>query len=162
MKKINSAQNLERFRKAIQKEKDPHRVCIAVCGGTGCLANSSQEVISAFEREIEKRELKNEVEIRVTGCHGFCERGPLVVIHPQGIFYQQVTVEDVSEIVSQTVLEKKVLDRLLFFDPATNQKIQLEKEVPFYKEQTRLIFGNKEKLTPPKSRITLPWEGIPA
>ena len=150
MKKINSAQNLERFRKAIQKEKDPHRVCIAVCGGTGCLANSSQEVISAFEREIEKRELKNEVEIRVTGCHGFCERGPLVVIHPEGIFYQQVTVEDVSEIVSQTVLEKKVLDRLLFFDPATNQKIQLEKEVPFYKEQTRLIFGNNGKIDPTK------------
>ena len=150
MKKINSAQNLERFRKAIQKEKDPHRVCIAVCGGTGCLANSSQEVISAFEREIEKRELKNEVEIRVTGCHGFCEQGPLVVIHPEGIFYQQVTVEDVSEIVSQTVLEKKVLDRLLFFDPATNQKIQLEKEVPFYKEQTRLIFGNNGKIDPTK------------
>jgi len=147
---MNSAQDLERFRKAIQKEKDPHRVCIAVCGGTGCLANSSQEVISAFEREIEKRELKNEVEIRVTGCHGFCERGPLVVIHPEGIFYQQVTVEDVSEIVSQTVLEKKVLDRLLFFDTATNQKIQLEKEVPFYKEQTRLIFGNNGKIDPTK------------
>ena len=82
------------------------------------------------------------MDIRRTGCHGFCERGPIIVIHPQEICYFQIEPEDVPEIVLQAIKEKKVIERLLYADTNTNEKIIHESEIPFYKNQERLVLGS--------------------
>lgn len=112
------------------------------------MALGSREVIHTSTEEIERRGLKYKVDIRTIGCPGFCERGPLVIIYPQAILYQRVKVEDISEIISETVLKNKIIDRLLYVDPATGQKITYESEIPFYKKQKRLLLGNNSKIEP--------------
>ena len=97
---------------------------------------------ASIEEEIEKQGLSAEVDIRRTGCHGFCERGPIIVIHPEEICYFQIEAKDVPEIISQTIKEKKVVERLLYTDPSTNEKIIHESDIPFYKNQERLVFGS--------------------
>jgi len=148
MPRINSAAELEEFRKGILSKRDPDKPCIAICAGTGCLALGNDKVISAFEEEIKKQSLEAKVDIRATGCHGFCEKGPNVVIYPEEICYMEVTPEDVPEIVSQTVLGKKVIDRLIYTDPNTGEKAAYQSEIPFYKNQKRFLIGNNPKIDP--------------
>jgi NADH-quinone oxidoreductase subunit F len=147
-KRLGSVVKLEALRNAIAAERDPNKPCITVCGGTGCHSFGSQGVSDAFKAEIKKNKLANKVEVKVTGCHGFCEKGPLVVIKPKDIFYQKVTEKDVPEIVAETVVRGKVLDRLLYIDPDTGKKITYEPDVPFYKKQKRLVFGNNGLIDP--------------
>src|SRR3990172_13229153 len=113
---LNSPAELEQLRQDILSKRDPGKPRISVCAGAGCLATGASKVISAFNAELEKQGLKGEVSTKSTGCPGFCERGPIVVIDPEEICYLQVTPKDVPEIVSQTIKEKKVLDRLLYVD----------------------------------------------
>ena len=148
MPKINSPTELEELRKGILSKRDPNKPCITICAGTGCLALGSDRVISAFEEEIEKQALKTKVDVRGTGCPGFCEKGPIVVIYPEEICYIGVTPEDAPEIISQTVVGKKVIDRLLYTDPNTGEKAVHEYEIPFYKNQMRLLIGNNIKIDP--------------
>lgn len=103
--KLESANDLAALRETILGQRDPNKTCVTICGGTGCRAWGSEEVRQAFIQEIRKQGLAGEAEVMRTGCHGFCERGPVVVILPQEIFYQQVAIEDVPEIVSETLLE---------------------------------------------------------
>ncbi len=145
---MNKVDTLEAVRESIIKNRDPNKLCITICGGTGCLALGGKSVISAFNQEIKRKRLETEVDVRITGCPGFCERGPLVVIRPQNIFYQQVRVEDIPEIISETVLKGNIIDRLLYTDPNTGKKIICEADVPFYKKQKRLIIGNNELIDP--------------
>ncbi|MGD9142890.1 MAG: NADH-ubiquinone oxidoreductase-F iron-sulfur binding region domain-containing protein [Dehalococcoidia bacterium] len=147
-KRLKTVEELEKLRQAILDDKDTSRTLISVCGGTGCRASGSEAVVDAFAEEIERLELQAKIEFKETGCHGFCERGPLVVIGPQKIFYQRVQPEDVPEIVAETVLQGKVVKRLLYTDPATNEEITSEPDVPFYKRQTRQILGANGEIDP--------------
>ncbi len=147
-KRVGSAAELESLRQSIVSQKDPKRTCISVCGGTGCRASGAEAVVDAFADEIERRELQIQVELKETGCHGFCERGPVVVIRPKKIFYQRVQPEDIPEIISETVLGGKIIERLLYVDPVTGEKIIYEPDVPFYKKQTRTIFGANGEIAP--------------
>ena len=92
--------------------------------------------------------LEAKVDIRATGCPGFCERGALLTIYPQGIFYQQVKIEDVPEIISKTILKGEIIDRLIYQDPNTGEKFIHEDDVPFYRKQQRLLLGNNNKIDP--------------
>jgi len=159
--RLGSPQELEALRDSIIKARDPNQPCIVVCGGTGCLALGAQEVISAFEQEIKKGGLKNKLALRVTGCPGFCERGPLVVIKPENILYQQVESKDVADIVSATV-KGNIVDRLLYTDPDTRKKITYEHEVPFYKKQKRLLLGDNSNIDPTEIRDYLALGGYAA
>jgi len=159
--RLGSPQELEALRDSIIKARDPNQLCIVVCGGTGCLALGAQEVITAFEQEIEKGGLKNKLALRITGCPGFCERGPLVVIKPENVLYQQVKSEDAAEIVSATV-KGNIVDRLLYTDPDTGQKITYEHEVPFYKKQKRLLLGDNSNIDPTEIRDYLALGGYAA
>ncbi len=159
--RLSSPQELEALRESIIKSRDPDKSCIVVCGGTGCLALGAQEVITSFRREIEKGKLGKKLSLRITGCPGFCERGPLVVIKPENILYQQVRNEDVAEIVSETV-KGKIVDRLLYTDPNTGQKITYEHEVPFYKKQKRLLLGDNSNIDPTEIRDYLALGGYAA
>jgi NADH-quinone oxidoreductase subunit F len=145
---INSPAELEQLRQHILSKKHCDKARISICAGAGCLATGAGKVIDAFNAEIEKQGLGTEVNIKGTGCPGFCERGPIVVIDPEDICYLQVTPEDVPDIVAQTVKDKKVLDRLLYTDWAKNEKAIHEADIPFYKHQERNIIGNNIKIDP--------------
>jgi NADP-reducing hydrogenase subunit HndC len=146
--RIDSASELEKLRKAVLSRRDPDRPCIAICAGMGCLGRSNGRVVSAFEEEVDKRDLKTKVDIRATGCHGYCEKGPMVVIYPEEICYLGVTPKDAPDIVSQTVLGNKVIDRLIYADPDTGEKAAHQSEIPFYNKQTRHLMGSNSKIDP--------------
>jgi len=146
MARLNTPEELEKFRQEIVSKRDPNRSCISICAGAGCLASGSSEVMGAFKAEIKKQGLTTDVDTKGTGCPGFCERGPVVVIYPEEICYLQVTPEDVSEIISQTIKEKKVVDRLLYVEPTTGEKATHESDIPFYKHQERNLICNNIKI----------------
>ena len=150
MPKMDSHTQLDTWHSSLVDAIDPVRPCITVCGGTGCRVYGSEKVWNAFRDEIERQEVNATVEfdVKVTGCHGFCEKGPLVVIHPQGILYTHVGAKDVPEIVSQTVVEGKTIERLLYEEPQTGEKIELEERIPFYRHQHRLILDLNGALDP--------------
>ncbi len=147
MPKFSSPAELEEFRQEILSKRDPNKPCIAICSGTGCHACGSERVNAALEEEVKKQGLETEIGIRRTGCHGFCERGTLVVIYPEEICYVNVQPEDAAEVV-QGVKDKKVVERLLYVDPTTGKKITHESEIPFYKNQVRIVLGNNKYIDP--------------
>jgi NADH:ubiquinone oxidoreductase subunit F (NADH-binding)/(2Fe-2S) ferredoxin/Pyruvate/2-oxoacid:ferredoxin oxidoreductase delta subunit len=146
MGRLNSPEEVTKFRQEILSKRDSNTPCISVCVGTGCLASGASEVLAAFKTGIEKQGLTADVDTKGTGCPGFCERGPVVVIYPEEICYLQVTPGDVPEIITQTIKEKKVVDRLLYVDPLTGEKVTHESEIPFYKHQKRNVIGNNIKI----------------
>ena len=148
MARIETPEALEKVRQEILSERDPKRPCITVCAGTGCLASGAASVVAAFQEEIEKQNLKVGLGFRATGCHGFCEKGPIVLIDPEEICYLQVAPTDVFEIISETVKGKKVIERLLYVDPNTGEKAVHESDIPFYKNQKRMIFGANRRVDP--------------
>jgi NADP-reducing hydrogenase subunit HndC len=147
MSRISSFAELEKLRQEIKGKRDPNKPCITLCSGTACHASASENVNEALEKELEGQGLKGEIDIRRTGCHGFCEQGPLVVIYPEETCYTKVKPEDATEIV-QSVKEKKIIERLLYTGPATGEKIVHEPEIPFYKNQQRLVFGPNRWIDP--------------
>jgi len=148
MPRINSPAELEELRKGILSKRDQNKPCITLCSGTACNASGSGEIAASIQEEIKKQGLSAEVDFRRTGCHGFCERGPIIVIHPEEICYLQIQPKDVPEIISLTMKEKKVIERLLYTDPNTNAKIIHESEIPFYKNQERLVLGSNGRIDP--------------
>jgi len=148
MTRIPSVEALEDLRANLKKTLHPKRRAVTVCRSTGCTAHGSGAVIAAFQEELAKGNLLEEVEILITGCHGFCEKGPIVVIRPEEIFYHSVAPEDVPEIVEHTVKNGEVVERLLYTDPQTGEKILRERDIPFYKHQERVIFGSNGMIDP--------------
>ncbi len=130
------------------KKRQPDRPRIAICGGTGCHAYGCVRVADALMTEAVRQGINDKVDIKTTGCHGFCERGPIVVIHPGGIFYQQVKPEDVSEILGETIGKNNIVERLLYADVVSGKKFIHWNEVPFYQKQERLIFGSNGEIDP--------------
>jgi len=147
MSVINNLTELDEYRKQIKKHQSKLK-SVAICSGTGCQALGSNGVLKAFKDEIKKRGLQDEVKVMDSGCHGFCERGPLVVIKPGGIFYQKVKPSDIESIVEKTIINGELVQKLLFVDPHDNIKYQKEEDIPFYKKQKRLIFGDNVKISP--------------
>ncbi len=144
---LNSPADLEKLREEILSKRNPNKPCITICCGTGCHAYGSETVNINFEREIKKQGLEGEIDIKRTGCHGFCERGTLVVIYPEEICYTNVKPEDAAEVV-QSVKAKRIVDHLLYVDPVTGEKIIHESEIPFYKNQSRIVFGPNRQIDP--------------
>ncbi len=122
-----------------------------MCCGTGCLAGGSMKVAEAFAREIDAQHVPAHLGVFVkrTGCHGFCQRGPLVVIQPGGILYTHVKPADVAEIVEQTVARDRVIPRLLYRDPSDRtSRIAHYEDIPFYRHQTRVAMRNIGRVDP--------------
>ena len=92
--------------------------------------------------------------MRLTGCHGFCERGPLVLVLPEGILYQHVRVDDVPEIVESTVMRGELVERVLYVDPSSRAAHRTEAEIPFYAHQQRLVLRTTDASTRCRSRTT--------
>jgi len=153
---------LEEIRGEILKSRKKQKPTITICSGTGCHAYGCVKIAQAFEDEIKKQNLQDTVDVRTTGCHGFCERGPIVVIQPDGIFYQKIQLKDVKEVISETIKGKKIIERLLYVDPKTGEKIVYEKEVPFYKKQKRIIFENNGFIDPTEIKDYMALNGYSA
>ena len=147
MAKLKSLDELETLRKSVTGKRDPKKTVIAICNGTGCQAYGCKSVTAAFQEEVAKQNLAAKMDVRPIGCPGFCERGTLVVIKPQGIFYQRVRPKDVPEVVGATN-KNDVVSRLLFTDRATGARVTNENDIPFYKKQKRLIIGNNGLIDP--------------
>ena len=148
MNRLTSPRELQALRESIVQGRDPNRRCVTICGGTGCLALGAAEVITAFERELGEQGLDAREDLRITGCPGFCERGPLVVIEPDSILYQRVKQRDVPEIISETVGKGNIVERLLYVDPETRERAVHEDEIPFYKKQLRLLLSDNSRIDP--------------
>ena len=160
--RLKSAEDLVAFRDAILRKRDPHKTCVTICGGTGCRAWGGEELRLAFFRELQKQGLEGKVEVMRTGCHGFCERGPVVVILPSEIFYQQVVIGDVPEIVSQTLKKGQTVPRLLYTDPATGRVVTYDHDVPFYQRQMRTVLSDNGRIDPTEIRDYLARGGYSA
>jgi NADH:ubiquinone oxidoreductase subunit F (NADH-binding)/(2Fe-2S) ferredoxin/NAD-dependent dihydropyrimidine dehydrogenase PreA subunit len=148
MTKLCTVADLEKLHAELAKKKDPARRVIAVCAVPGCGAYGSEKVPPVLREELKKRGLEEKVEVIATGCQGFCEKGPITVIRPENILYISVKPEDAAEIVEETIVHGRVVERLLYQDPATGQKLVHEGDIPFYKYQTRNIFGQNARIDP--------------
>lgn len=144
--KFGSAASLEKYRLSLKGETP----ILWVCGGTGCRASGSLKVWQALQAEADRAELTEAVRLQVktSGCHGFCQHGPLVVYTPKNIFYQKVRPEDASDIVQRTVLKGELLPRLLYHDLVTHQSVSYVRDIPFYKHQQRVVLGNNGRIDP--------------
>lgn len=125
----------------------PEEKTIYVCQGTGCVSNRSIPVYNALKEEIKKRGIGG-VKVDFTGCHGFCEKGPLVVIEPEGVLYTLVKPHHASEIIETHIVKGELLKSLLYIDPATKKEIPLYRDIGFYRGQLRLILRNCGKINP--------------
>jgi len=150
MEKLKSPSDLENLRKKIIANKDPKKPAIAVCVSTGCEALGVKGVLKAFKEEFKKQGLEGKIEIKETGCLGFCEKGPRIVVYPEEIFYFRVKATDVPEIVSKTLINKQIIERLLYMDPITGKAARNLSEIPFYKYQKRLLLDSNAKVDPKK------------
>lgn len=123
---------------------------VLVCAGTGCIANGAIEVAEAIKNNLEKfkKEIPVKIGFKKTGCHGFCEKGPLVVFHPHGLYYSKVNEKDAEEIVEKTIIQKQVIERLLYKDPVSGKSIQDYREIPFYSHQERNVLKNNIRIDP--------------
>ncbi len=128
-----------------KKEKSARTVL--VCKGTGCLSGSSEAIYQALRQQIESASLKG-IKVDFTGCHGFCQRGPIVDIEPDGYFYTQVKVEDVPEIVNSHLVNEHLVERLFYHDPITGEAIPYYRDIPFYAKQQRVILRNCGHINP--------------
>jgi NADH-quinone oxidoreductase subunit F len=159
MPRLRSAAELEQLRARLSSSRDAAKPCIAVCAGAGCHALESADIVSALEEEVKKQGLEGKLDIRVTGCHGFCEKGPNIVVSPEDICYFEVKPEDAGDIVERTV-NRQVLDRLVYAD--NGQKAVHMQEVPFYKHQTRLLIGDNPRIDPTRIEDYLALDGYSA
>jgi NADP-reducing hydrogenase subunit HndC len=159
---INSPAELEEFRRDLLSKREENKPCITICSGSACRASGSEEVAASIVAELERRGLSDKIDVRKTGCHGFCERGPIAVIHPQEVCYLQIKTGDVEEIVTSAEGPEKIVERLLYTDPANGEKIIHEKEIPFYKNQKRLIFGSNGNIDPKSIDDYLALDGYAA
>ncbi len=148
MERLRSPAELEALRKTLQAERPADKPCLVLCSGSACQACGCRDVAGAVQEELEKRGLAGEVGLRLTGCHGFCERGPILVLQPEGVCYFQIEPKDVPEIVEKTLIQGERVDRLLYADPETGQPIPREADIPFYKYQHRLVFGANGSIDP--------------
>ncbi len=131
---------------------------ILICRGTGCQAGGSQEIYGLLQKEVARLALSG-VTVDFTGCHGFCEQGPIVVVEPEGIFYTRVQAEDVLEIVQSHLRDGHPVERLFYIDPVTGRAIPHYAEIDFYRKQQRVILHRCGQINPEKIDDFMEWGG---
>ena len=161
IEKLSSGPDLKDLSERLVAEEDSDKQCVRICM-TGCRAYGAADLKDAFEKEIDAQGLADDVEIRETGCHGFCARSPVIAIDPQDIFYQALTPRHVPDIVSQTLKEGSVIGRLLYRDPESKQRIETTEEVPFYRSQQRNVLRNCGEIDPTKISHYIARDGYAA
>ena len=121
---------------------------IVVCAGTGCLATGAADILKAFEEEVVKQGLQDEVTVNKVGCFGFCSQGPFVKIYPDDILYRGVKASDAEEVITKTIKNNEIIERLLYVDPVTKEKVQKQSEMAFYKKQVKVALHGCGEINP--------------
>jgi len=143
-----SIESFQQRQRELASHLDPEAKVVTVCGGTGCGAFGAEGIRDSFQEEIDRRGLQDQVSVKTTGCHGFCEKGPVVVTLPEQVFCPSVRSEDVPEILEKTVVNGEPVERLLYEDPVTGSKIANDHDLPFYSRQQRQVFRLNGVLDP--------------
>ena len=133
---------------------------IMVCGGTGCHASESPEIANLLKEELNRRGLSDQVEVLQTGCFGFCEKGPILEIHPDNTLYVEVSSNDVEEIIEEHFIQGNQIERLLYFDPNTEK--HYASDLPFYHNQLRIALRNCSYIAPEEIREYIAADGYQA
>ena len=148
-KKIKSTEDLaQAIQSQIQKRQSEKKPVLTVSAGTCGQARGSLKVIDSLKKAIKNNKLEDKVKIKVTGCHGFCEAEPNIIIQPQNIFYQKVQPKDANDIASHTIIKNEIIDRLLFSDPISEITVLKEDDISFYKKQKRILLGDNALIDP--------------
>ncbi|MCR4793526.1 MAG: NADH-quinone oxidoreductase subunit NuoF [Lachnospiraceae bacterium] len=111
---------------------------IVLCGGTGCLSSNSKEIMEKFKTVLEEKGLTDKVTVNLVGCFGFCSQGPFVKIYPENTLYRMVSEADVEEIVEKDIINNTIVERLLYVEPVTGDKVSSQEDINFYKKQRRV------------------------
>jgi len=127
---------------------DHIRAHVLICAGTGCVSSGAKKVEAAFREQLAQKGLDKEIKVVETGCHGFCEMGPLVIVYPEGVFYVRVQEEDVKDIVETHLFKGRIVDRLLYKEPMTLEKVPNYSDISFYKKQMRMVLANCGHINP--------------
>jgi NADH:ubiquinone oxidoreductase subunit F (NADH-binding)/(2Fe-2S) ferredoxin/NAD-dependent dihydropyrimidine dehydrogenase PreA subunit len=127
-----------------------YRLHLMVCAGTGCVSNHSYEIKAALENEIKKHGLEKEIVVVPTGCNGFCERGPILVVQPGNIFYQQLSVKDIPHLVEEHFLKGRPLAKLMYSPPEEKKPVPVLNDIPFFKKQVLIALRNRGLIDPEK------------
>jgi len=148
--RIDSQEKFKLLQQSIARTRPINEPKIMVCAGTGCLAKGSLKVAEALGRELAAANITRPLKIglKTVGCQGFCEKGPLVIISPENIFYNKVLAEDAAEIIRETIIGKKTLERLLYHEPGADHGIENYKEIPFFAGQERIALRNVGSVNP--------------
>lgn len=139
--RLKSVVELDALRRRLKAARDSKKVTVRVCM-TGCRAKGADKVAAALRHEVSNFRLKDKVDIVETGCHGFCSMAPVMVVEPFGYLYCKVTPEDMHEIARTTLKTGEVIERLCYEDPFTGARIPLNKDIPFYKNQKKIVLRN--------------------
>jgi len=138
------------------------RMHLLVCGGTGCTSSESLILVDKLNESIEKHGLSEEVEVVITGCFGFCEKGPIIKVYPDDVFYVTVSPDDAEEIVAEHVVKGRQVERLLYVEPNLKVKLEGQKDLPFYKKQIRIALRNCGFINPEDINECLAADGYQA
>jgi len=138
------------------------RTHLLVCAGTGCVSCGAFEVRQALETEVRRRGLDREVLVVTTGCNGFCERGPIVLVQPDGVFYQRLTVGDVPVLVEEHLLKGRPVQRLMYVPPLESRPVPLMKDIEFFKHQKLIVLRNRGRIDPESIDEYIAAEGYAA
>jgi NADH-quinone oxidoreductase subunit F len=146
MSRLETPADLSKLREQIVAQRNSKQTWLAVCAGTGCRAYGAAALADALEEEIGKRGLGDKLGVRRTGCHGFCERGPLVVIQPSDVCYLGAQIKNVPAIIDSLGSNDGANDKLLFLDEASGKRLAHLDEIPFYKYQKRVLLENNVRI----------------
>lgn len=146
--RIEKLSQLKKLQKEYLASQAEYPKKVMVCCGTGCIANGALTLVDEFRDILKKRKIKNfTVEaLKETGCHGFCEQGPLVIVEPEGTFYTKVKKKDIEGIIDNSILKDDVIDKLLYTNPVDKKKITAYKDISFFKHQQRIALRHLGKM----------------
>jgi NADH:ubiquinone oxidoreductase subunit F (NADH-binding)/(2Fe-2S) ferredoxin len=147
MERLRSIDEFKWLQERLVADQKPDIPTIVIPAGTCGQASGANDLIRMAKRELLERGLTDKIRLRITGCHGFCEAEPLVLIEPHRTFYPKVGIKQMAEIV-EAVARNRVLDNLLFVDPVTGKTVERQSDVPFFKSQVRTILARNEKVDP--------------
>jgi len=139
-----------------------YRAHLLVCAGTGCVSCGSFEVRRALEDEIRRRGLEREVLVVATGCNGFCERGPILLVQPDGVFYQRLKPEDVPHLVEEHLVKGRPVKSLMYVPPQEREPVPLMKDIEFFKHQRLIVLRNRGRIDPEKIEDYIAYDGYAA
>jgi NADH:ubiquinone oxidoreductase subunit F (NADH-binding)/(2Fe-2S) ferredoxin/Pyruvate/2-oxoacid:ferredoxin oxidoreductase delta subunit len=162
MQKINNPEQLIEWKQNVLSKRPLYKKTIVVSSGTCGQASGSLQIIEALKHELEKRNLEKTIGIKITGCHGFCELEPNIIIYPGDIFYKKLESKNIQKVVEETILKDKIIPSFIYEDSRTGKKFSQQKEIPFYKKQMRVLTENNLKVDPTNIEDYLALDGYQA